>query len=273
MKSPTTPIPPHPELPIVLRFNSVSFSYDRVPVLEKATFHIHEGEFVALVGPNGTGKTTVLKLMLGLIQPTVGTITLFGSSPSEGKDHIGYVPQHISYDPTFPITVGEVVRMGRLRPLARRYTTEDMAAVHATLERMELSDLANRPYNALSGGQRRRVLVARALSASPRMLVMDEPTANMDAESEGRLFKTLGKLKGTTTILIVTHDTGFVSSLTDRVLCAGDRGPFNRGRSIIQHRIEPTGDAPAQLFGGEALKVLHDSEIPDACCCNGGNQE
>ena len=137
---------------------------------------------------------------------------------------------------------------------------------------MELMDLAKRPYHALSGGQRRRVLVARALSAQPNMLILDEPTSNMDAESERRLFRALGSLKGNTTILIVTHDTGFVSSLTDRVLCVGDVGPSKIGRTIVQHKIEPTTDAPAQLFGGEALKVLHDSTLNDSCCYSDGGQ-
>lgn len=262
----------HPDRPIVLQFQNVLFSYGNVPVLEDATMHIHEGEFVALVGPNGAGKSTVLKLVLGLIEPSKGSVRLFNTSPKIGRERIGYVPQHADYDPTFPISVEEVVRMGRIKPFLRTYSEEDRQAVADALLNMELSDLAQRPYNALSGGQRRRVLVARALSAKPDMLVLDEPTANMDAESERRLFGALGALKGKTTILIVTHDTGFVSSLTDRVLCVGDVGPHKIGRTIVQHRIEPTKDAPAQLFGGEALKVLHDSTLQDNCCCSDGGR-
>lgn len=260
----------HPSEQIVLQFDHVAFSYGQVPVLDAASFHIHAGEFVALVGPNGAGKTTVLKLVLGLAEAGNGTIRLFGQAPKMGRDRIGYVPQHANYDPTFPISVEEVVRMGRIKPFMRAYSTKDAEAVAKALDVMELTDLAKRPYNALSGGQRRRVLVARALSTEPRMLVLDEPTSNMDAESERRLFDALGRLKGNTTILIVTHDTGFVSSLTDRVLCVGDVGPSRIGRRIVQHRIEPTTEAPAQLFGGEALKVLHDSALEDDCCCSDG---
>lgn len=261
----------HPDAPIVLQFDRVAFSYGDLPVLERASFHIHAGEFVALVGPNGAGKTTVLKLVLGLASPESGTIKLFDSVPQVGRERIGYVPQHADYDPTFPISVEEVVRMGRLKPLIRRYSAEDRQAVLRALETVELSDLAKRPYNALSGGQRRRVLVARALSADPEMLVLDEPTSNMDAESEERLFNALGSLKGKTTILIVTHDTGFVSSLTDRVLCVGDVGPSGIGRTIVQHMVEPTKEAPSQLFGGAALKVLHGSTLNDNCCCPEGD--
>lgn len=262
----------HPDKPIVLQFDHVVFSYGSVPVLEDASLHIHEGEFVALVGPNGAGKSTVLKLVLGLVEPNKGTVRIFNAPSKIGRERIGYVPQHADYDSSFPISVEEVVRMGRIKPFMRTYSEEDHRAVADALQNMELTDLAQRPYHALSGGQRRRVLVARALSAKPEMLVLDEPTSNMDAESERRLFSALGSLKGKTTILIVTHDTGFVSSLTDRVLCVGDVGPSRIGRTIVQHRIEPTKDAPAQLFGGEALKVLHDSTLQDSCCCSDGGK-
>jgi zinc transport system ATP-binding protein len=140
------------------------------------------------------------------------------------------------------------------------------------MRQADIQDLADRPYSALSGGQRRRVLVARALAARPQLLILDEPTANMDAESEGRLFKTLGELKGNTTVLIVTHDTGFVSALTDRVLCVGDRNGRTEGRQVVQHRATPAEHAPPELFGGEALKVLHDEELPgDGCCIDHGD--
>lgn len=252
--------------PVVLRFDSVSFSYRDVPVIHEASFHLHEGEFAALVGPNGSGKTTILKLLLGLERPSSGSIALFGGPLAEGRSLVGYVPQHAGFDPSFPISVREVVRMGRLAPLARRSSGED-AAVERALEVADVADLAARPYGALSGGQRRRVMVARALAGEPRLLVLDEPTANMDAESERRLFATLGALKGSTTILIVTHDTGFVSSLTDSVLCVGDRGEGSAARGIVRHRVEPSTDAPADLYGGHALKVLHGENVADAACC------
>ena len=256
---------------IDVQFENVAFAYGDVRVLERASFHIHRGEFVALVGPNGAGKTTVLKLVLGLERPNQGEVRILESSPQLARSRIGYVPQMAGYDPTFPISVAEVVRMGRLKPMSRRRDSEEDAAVRTAMKQADIEDLADRPYSALSGGQRRRVLVARALAARPQLLVLDEPTANMDAESEGRLFKTLGELKGNTTVLIVTHDTGFVSALTDRVLCVGDRNGGARGHQIVQHRATPAEHAPPELFGGEALKVLHDEELPgDSCCIDHG---
>jgi zinc transport system ATP-binding protein len=280
--------PVHPiEKNIALRFDRVSFSYEGVRVLENASFHIHQGEFVALVGPNGSGKTTVLKLLLGLETPRSGSIELFGASGgsrrrgrpglfSSLRDRVGYVPQQAQADRSFPITVEEVVRMGRLKPLSRKFRAGDKAAAAAAMERMEIAGLAGRLYNALSGGQRRRVLVARALASlaggEGGILVLDEPAANMDAESEDRLFKTLGNLKGSATILIVTHDRDFVSSLTDRVLCIDSRG--GEGVAIVQHPLEAgsAGGREGEEGGnpgapGGRFRVLHHESIPADICC------
>jgi zinc transport system ATP-binding protein len=246
---------------IALRFDSVSFSYGAVTVLENASFVINRGEFAALVGPNGSGKTTVLKLLLGLEQPQSGTVEIpgaksgkkpeFGAAPASGAKPagIGYVPQQTPFDPAFPIPVRDVVRMGRLRPGSRSFTAEDRRAVEEALEQAEIAAFADRPYAKLSGGQRRRVLVARALASRPGLLVLDEPTANMDRESEERLLGTLRKLKGSATILIVTHDIEFVADLTDRVLVMGSR---ERPHGIID-RAGAVGPLPAAETGkGEA---------------------
>ena len=240
----TQPRPPG-ESNIVLSFESVSFSYGNVKVLENAGFHIRQGECIALAGPNGSGKTTVLKLLLGLEKPQTGVITICGTPAGKAGFVVGrpgfppgYVPQHAPFDRAFPITVREVVKMGRLRPFSRGFTIADKAAVEDALVQADVADLAERAYAKLSGGQRRRVLVARALASGPEILILDEPAANLDAESEERLFATLEKLKSRATILIVTHDLDFVSSLTDRVLCVGSKA---RKYGIIQWRTEEEG--------------------------------
>lgn len=220
-----------------------------------------------MVGPNGSGKTTALKLLLGLEKPSSGSILLFEDNRGEGRDKIGYVPQHSDYDPTFPITVKEVVKMGRLRPLSRKFVKEDEKTVIEAMEIAEVSDLENRLYSALSGGQRRRVMVARALASRPSLLILDEPTANMDSESEARLFKTLGSLKGKSTIIIVTHDPTFVSSLTDFVFCVGDRQACHEAGTVVMHPTEPVQDASLGLFGGHPAKIRHDEKLDDSYCC------
>lgn len=256
--------------PIAVRFEGVSFAYGSDPILQDVSFHIHEGEFAALIGPNGSGKTTILRLLLGLAAPASGRIEVLGAPPHTALESLGYVPQNAAYDPAFPISVAEVVRMGRLRGGSGRYSREDLRAADAALEQADVAELRDRPYSALSGGQRRRVLVARALAANPRLLVLDEPTANMDVESETRLFRALGELRGRTTVLVVTHDTLFVSDLTDAVLCVGDRD--GRPGSVVRHASIPVarGLAPG-VFGGGARQVLHDTEIPPEACCGEGD--
>ena len=253
---------------IAVRFDSVSFSYSDVQVIENASFHIHCGEFVVMVGPNGSGKTTVIKLLFGLEAPGAGNIELFGvSRTSSGnkyrENNLAYVPQQFPSDHLFPITVHDIVRMGILSSLrkypARGAQSKEQTAVEEAMERAGITDLAGKQYRSLSGGQKRRALVARALAANPDLLVLDEPTANMDSESEARLYETLKFYKGRTTILIVTHDMEFVTSLTDRVLCLGDGS-----RGIVQHRIE--ADAAALHSSGQA-RVLHGENIPADDCC------
>ena len=245
--------------PIALQFTDVSFAYPTLQILENVTFHFHQGEFIALVGPNGSGKTTLLKLILGLEEAQEGTITLMGGSVKTMRPEIGYVPQHATYDPSFPISVIEVVMMGLVDSSRRLKKQEIRNKAIEALKQVELEDLVDRPYSQLSGGQRRRVLVARALVSSPKMLILDEPTANMDKESEARLYSTLERLKGNTTILIVTHDTRFVSDLTDRVFCIDAQHEGSIGRTVVQHALE-------NIEGEDQKRVRHDVEIPADFC-------
>ncbi len=242
----------------ILEFYKVSFAYDAIQVLDKLSFHVHEKKVTALTGKNGAGKTTILKLILGLEKPSAGEISLFGKPAVQGRAKVGYVPQQVLYDPAFPVSVKEVVFMGRVKPLSRKYSMEDRDAVQDAMRQAEIEDIAERPYAALSGGQRRRVLVARALASRPELLIMDEPTANMDEDSENKLSSVLASLKGKSTILIVTHDSDFVSSLTDEVLCI-DHGSQGAATSVVRHLTEPVGNARI---------VNHDTRLPDCCCGN-----
>lgn len=250
---------------VAVRFSEVSFAHKEVEVLRAASFHVHEGEFVALIGPNGSGKTTILRLILGLARPDAGSIEVFGTRPDLARGSVGYVPQSMSFDQAFPISVEEVVRMGRLSGSDRSCVRGGCSDVDEALSLADVADLRGRPYSALSGGQRRRVLVARALASRPRLLVLDEPTANMDAESERRLYTVLGSLKGSTTIIIATHDTAFVSALTDVVLCVGGREDAAHG--VVRHASGLVEHVSSGHYGGSVLQVLHDTELPDDDRC------
>ncbi len=253
--------------PIAFRFSNVSFSYGAVQVLEDVSFHIHAGDFCALVGANGAGKTTIIKLLLGLEKPSSGFIELFPELGKRKEELLGYVPQSTAYDPSFPIPVKDLVKMGCVKSFSRFFTKEELAAVEEAMDLCDIQDIKNRSYAELSGGQRRRVLAARALASKPSLLVLDEPTVNMDFESEQRLFKTLKLLKGNTTVLIVTHDSHFVSSLTDVVLCAGERNGVGKLGKVVRHKTSSAPLSHATLYGGSALKVIHEEVIPDSYCC------
>ncbi|HON16765.1 MAG TPA: metal ABC transporter ATP-binding protein [Spirochaetota bacterium] len=255
---------------VVVRFSDVSFSYGNIPVLQNVTFHIHHGDFVALVGPNGAGKTTVLKLLLGIYRPRSGAIVLFEdfNGKYSGRDAIGYVPQSFEHDRVFPVTVRDVVAMGRLKNFARKITSEDEQAIDEAILKADIKDLSHRLYSELSGGQRRRVLLARALASDPYLLILDEPSANMDGESESRLYKTLSELKGKRTIIIVTHDPEFVSPLTDYVLCLGEGLKNTQARTVVLHKTEFVSDTTKySLFNGKLSRVLHNEKISNPCCC------
>jgi zinc transport system ATP-binding protein len=250
---------------VAIRFHEVGFAHGAVEVLKDSSFHVHEGEFVALVGPNGAGKTSILRLIMGLAKPQSGSVEVFGKSPQIARGSIGYVPQYMNFDQAFPISVEEVVRMGRLSGFDRGCARGSCSDIDDALELAGVADLRRRSYSALSGGQRRRVLVARALASKPRLLILDEPTANMDSASEERLFSALGDIKGSTTILIATHDTAFVSALTDVVLCVGERA--ENGHDVVRHAAGPVEHVSSSLYGGNIVQVLHDTEIPDNACC------
>lgn len=202
-----------------IRVENVTFGYEKGSVVvDDVHFHVEEGSFVTLVGPNGGGKTTVIKLILGLLQPQKGYVTVYGSPPGESRGLVGYVPQRAHLDEGFPIGVMEVVLMGRLPKSMKGVSAADRAAVESALEMVELPGYGERDYSSLSGGQRQRVLIARAIVSKPRILIMDEPTNNIDVSGQGRLQKLMKQLNRDLTIVVVSHDIGFVSEQVDKLV-------------------------------------------------------
>jgi len=190
----------------VIYLKDVFFSYDNQVALENVNLYIREGTFFSIVGPNGGGKTTLVKLMLGILKPDSGEIRILGAAPQASRRHIGYVAQHTHFDPLFPINVMDVVLMGRLAGRwGGPFSRADRRQALGTLDEMGLEELAGASFVDLSGGQRQRVLIARALVTRPKMLLLDEPTANIDAVVEDRFYSILKELNKRLTILIVTH--------------------------------------------------------------------
>jgi zinc transport system ATP-binding protein len=235
-----------------LRFENVSFAYGKGDVLENATFAIAAGSVVSVVGPNGGGKTTLLRLVLGLETPREGTVTVLGSSPGKAREKIGYMPQQLRYDTLFPISALEVVLMGRMRQGRLFYDKADKLAARASLEEVGLGESAKTPFASLSGGMRQRVLIARALVSAPELLLFDEPTSMIDAASQESFARTIGRVRGKCTIVIVSHDTGYVSHLVDRVLLVN--------RTVAEGRVGRHDHDFCALYGEGVRAVESEGE-------------
>jgi len=237
----------------VVSLEHVFFSYNGLSVLENVSMTLCERDFLCVVGPNAGGKTTLLRLIMGLEKPVRGTVRIFGQPPEKVRERIGYMPQHVRLDPQFPVNVADVVLMGRLGTTHRfgPYSTADKTAAEEALRNVEMADLRNRPFAELSGGQRQRVLIARALVSDPDLLLLDEPTANVDAVIETELYDLLQQLNERVTIILVTHDLGFVSRYVKSVACVN--------RQVVVHPTsEITGEMINEIYGCDMRMVRHD---------------
>ncbi len=222
---------------MTLKFEEVCFSYGAEPILKNVTFEIEKGEFLGIIGPNGGGKTTLLKLIMGFLKPTSGKISVFGESPQKAFSQIGWVPQGFDFDRQFPITVLEVVLGGRLSkaPWFGGFGAADKRAAGAALEKVGLSSFSRAAFADLSGGQAQRVLIARALAGSPSLLLLDEPTANVDGAAEKEILKCLDSLKGEVTILMVTHNMHAVENRVKRILSVQTRAIILPAGKVCEH--------------------------------------
>ncbi len=246
--------------PSIIDVENVTFSYGNAPVLERVNLQVREGEFLGIVGPNAGGKSTLLRIILGLLQPQAGRTRVLGRRPRQASRMIGYVPQHPSFPRDFPITVEQVVLLGRLGVKQSGHWLgaiwpsflgmPDRQAARWALREVEADDLADRQIASLSGGQLQRVLMARALVSDPKILILDEPTANIDQRLEGEIFDLLNAFNTRMTILVVSHDIAFISSYVGRVACIN--------RTLVCHGTDAVdGQVIQDLYGEDVRMIAH----------------
>jgi zinc transport system ATP-binding protein len=237
----------------IVEIANLCYSNDGIDILHDINLTVNKGDFIAIIGPNGGGKTTLLKLILGLLKPTRGSITIKENTRTRsGASAIGYVPQHVNHNLSFPATALDVVLMGTHKP-GRRFRFGNTAAekedARETLEKLGIADCADRKIIALSGGQRQRVLIARALVSHPKLLVLDEPTASIDTKGQTEFYELLVELNKEQTILMVSHDLLVVSKYVKSIACLNRRMHYH------------------QSFGssGEVLDAFYSCSVEEIC--------
>jgi zinc transport system ATP-binding protein len=240
--------------PVVLAATDVSFAYGPEVVLDHVGLEVRAGEFAALAGPNGSGKSTLLRILLGLLTPQTGSVEVFGVAPADLRDRwrVGYVPQRPRIAPDLPATVEEVVATGRLakRGWWKRGTRADRDAVDHALESVALTDHRGKRLHELSGGQQQRALIARALAADPELLVLDEPIAGVDVESQELFRDSLVHLveHHQAAVLLVSHELGAVADDLDHVI-------------VLKRRVVFDGK-PADLAATGVSLGVHRDDLP-----------
>ncbi len=258
--TPGVHIPLHPQVRDAVFLENVSFSREGDTILENVTLRVAAGDFLAILGPNGGGKTTLLRIILGLVKPDTGTVRVFGKPPAEARSHIGYVSQFSTIRQDFPATVLDMTLMGAAGPRSvgawgqwtlwpRDRASRDRAM--AVLGLIGIADLAGKPAHALSGGQRQRLLLARALMGrkadEPFLLLLDEPTASIDTQAKGLFLDFCNKLRHDLTMIMVSHELGMAS-------------PFFSGVALVNRTLaDVTGNCP----DSETLRAFIGTHGPD----------
>ena len=243
----------------VLDLQKVTLTFRGRSVLDNVSLRLKRGDFVGLIGPNGAGKTVLLKVILGLIPVDTGSVRIFGGTPEQARGRVGYVPQYGRFDVDFPISVRDVVLMGRLGVNNRRgsYSAVDQEAAMQALERVAMSEKASRQIGQLSGGELQRVLIARALALEPELFLLDEPTASLDSPIGRSVYELLEELSQEMTIVLVSHDIGVIARHVKTVACLNRTMHYHDSKELSGDVLQEVYGCPVELLAhGHAHRVL-----------------
>lgn len=245
-----------------IHIDNLSVYYGQTPAIAGVCLDVSDGEYLGIIGPNGGGKSTLLKAILGLVPVSSGTVQVYGERPGTHKTIVGYVPQFTSLDKRFPITLREVVLTGRLKKGLSpffRYTQEDRNLSHLLIKQVGLEGLEDRQISELSGGEFQRMLIARALAVNPKLLLLDEPTASVDAASRDQIFTLLAELNKSMTIVLVTHDLLAVSSHVHMLACLNGRLIYHGEPQLTENIVNSLYGCPVDLIAhGVPHRVLRE---------------
>ncbi len=240
-----------------LRIEGVHLTKGENDILRDINLELDRGDFLGIIGPNGGGKTTLLKIILGLLEPDKGKVRVFGKRPSSFRGKVSYVPQHTDFDAEFPINVWNVVLMGRIGRLGLKpfYSREDKRKAKKALKKVEMHRFKDRQFSSLSGGEQQRVLMARALVSEPEILLLDEPTASVDEKIKTSIYELLKELneKQNKTIILISHDVGFLSSYVEKVACLNQNLIYHGSGELTHEMIE-------ESYGCEVDVIAHTHE-------------
>jgi zinc transport system ATP-binding protein len=232
-------------------------------VLEDINLDLDSSDFLGLIGPNGGGKSTLLKAILGLIKPNRGSIKVFGQDPVSARKNVGYMPQKTIFDKGFPLTAQDVVLMGRYSRagLMKRYQSEDRQAALQALQAVGMRDRAEKQIGLLSGGEQQRVFVARSLVGEPRLLLLDEPTTGIDAAQQSEFYELLSRLSQNMAIILVSHDLTAVSKYVNKIACLNQRLYYHGTKELTNEDIEKAYGCPVDMIAhGTPHRVLREHD-------------
>lgn len=235
----------------IIKIENLSADYDRKTVLHDINLEISEKDFLGIIGPNGGGKTTLMKVILGLLKPSEGKITFYDNGMPVEQLEIGYLPQYNSIDKKFPISVYEVILSGlnRQKSLFSRFTKEHHERVKGTISMMGLEGMENKPIGQLSGGQMQRALLGRAIVSNPKAIILDEPNTYIDKRFEARLYSLLEEINKQRAVILVSHDIGSVLQTVKSIACVNGTLDYHPQSEVSAEWIEEKLQCPIELLG------------------------